>query len=110
MNVTDIYRATQDVKKALIAMGYTSADCRISFNMAAPILITAEATQGLQKMIFVKTVSEDALKEGLGEIEAWIQTLPNAAEVARIEFLEMVKGLPNRAAELGIELPIKLAS
>lgn len=110
MKVQDIYQATQDIKKALQAMGYGSADCRITFNLAGPIMVYAEANNSKHKMVFVKTPSEQALKEAMAEVEVWIRDLPNAKEQAKADFLKMIETLPAQAAEYGIELPVKLAS
>lgn len=110
MNVQDIYRATQDIKQALQATGYASADARITFNLGGPILVFAEAKANVYKMVFVKTATEQALKEALAEVEAWIHELPNAKEQAKTEFLKMLEQLPTQAAEFGIKLPVKLAS
>ena len=111
MNVSQIHRAALDVKQALNAMGYTSADCRISFNMAgSPICIVAEASPRLSHMVLAKTATDLALHEALADIESWIHALPNAKERAKEDFLKMIQDLPSQAAELGIELPVKLAS
>lgn len=110
MNVQDIYGATQDIKKALVAMGYTSADCRITFNLAGPILVYAEASAKNHKMVFVKTPTDQALQEALAEVEVWLRELPNALEQAKTDFMKMLEQLPAKAAEFGVELPVKLAS
>ena len=111
MNVEDIYEAAQNIKKAIIAKGYTSADCRISFHyVGSPIFISVEASRTLNTFIICKEPTTQEFQEGLAKAELWIHQLPNAKEQAKTEFLKMLEQLPAQAAEYGIELPVKLGS
>jgi hypothetical protein len=110
MNVEEMYATARRLKQLMIDKGYGSARVSISVQyIGAPLVIFLETGGGRSNPLMGK-----ATVEGLGRLiemaEDWIADLPDQMIVKREEFYKLVESLSSRAEELGIELPVKLAS
>lgn len=111
MNIEDIYKAGVALKTLLVTRGYTSGDVRIGISyIGFPLAIVIDPSPVRGSNIFTGPATTESLQNLLHQAEAWINSLPNADEVARTQFLQTLSGLKATAEKLGIALPVDLVA
>lgn len=111
MNLEDIHKAVEALKALLLTRGFTKGDARIGIHYVGfPLAIMVETNINGRSNIFHGPATTMSLQNLLQQAEAWIVTLPDANEAAKLEFMKTLSGLQARAEELGIVLPVNLAA